>query len=107
VSSQSSLALVWLASRSVVASTDDVVDDTVAFVLAVVGGLAAIVLVATVFWAFLASLPVVPFTCPGCEIVKDMYSFWHSQRVVSWKGPKVLGPGSWPNQEEVNLCLYI
>ena len=52
MSSQSSLALVWLASRSVVASTDDVVDDTVAFVLAVVGGLAAIVLVATVFGPF-------------------------------------------------------
>ena len=51
VSSQSSLALVWLA-RSVVASTDDVVDDTVAFVLAVVGGLAAIVLVAAVFGPF-------------------------------------------------------
>ena len=51
MSSQSSLVLVWLA-RSVVVSTDDVVDDTVAFVLAVVGGLAAIVLVATVFGPF-------------------------------------------------------
>ena len=46
MSSQSSLALVWLARSVVVA--DDVTDDSVA----IVGGLAPMVLVATVFGPF-------------------------------------------------------